>query len=113
MRAATDAKYSLAPGVVIAQPRLILAVDLEFPKTFPDIAFPDIAFPDIAGGECLAQTEAEYNGSNCKQPWIDRHGEPRRVFRDHPSARFRMSAIGPELAFPWFSRVARPQSAKI
>jgi hypothetical protein len=36
--------------------------------------------PDIAGGgKCLGQTEAEYNGSNSKHPWIHRHGEPQRV----------------------------------
>jgi hypothetical protein len=50
MRPATNAEYCFATAVVIAQPRLILAVDLEFPG----------AFPDIAGGECLGQTEAEY-----------------------------------------------------
>src|SRR5262249_32634601 len=36
------------------------------------------AFPDIGCGECLGQTEAEYNGSNSKQPWIHQHGEPQR-----------------------------------
>jgi hypothetical protein len=46
MRPATDAEDGLAPGVVIAQPRLILAVDLEFPG----------AFPDITSGECLGKT---------------------------------------------------------
>jgi hypothetical protein len=66
MRPASDAEYSPAAGVVIAQRRLILSVDLEFPR----------AFPDIVGGECLGQTETEYNGSNSKQPWIHRHGEP-------------------------------------
>jgi len=61
---------------VLRQIRLIRAVGLEFPG----------AFPDIAGGECLGQTEAEYNGSNSKQPWIYRHGEPPARFREHPSA---------------------------
>jgi hypothetical protein len=49
MRPASDAEYSPAAGVVIAQRRLILSVDLEFPR----------AFPDIVGGECLGQTETE------------------------------------------------------
>src|SRR5262249_20125274 len=60
MRPAIDAEYCPASGVVIGQHRAIPAVDLEFPG----------AFPDIACGECLGQTEAEYNGSNSKQPWI-------------------------------------------
>jgi hypothetical protein len=45
-----------------------------------------IEVPIIFGGlsrhrrrGCLGQTEAEYNGSNSKQPWIHRHGEPQRV----------------------------------
>jgi hypothetical protein len=38
MRPATNAEYCFATAVVIAQPRLILAVDLEFPGAFPDIA---------------------------------------------------------------------------
>jgi hypothetical protein len=69
MRTASDAEYSFAPGVVIAQRRLILSVDLIFPG----------ALPDIAGGECLSRTETEYNGSNSRQLWIDRHREPQRV----------------------------------
>src|SRR6516165_8451518 len=66
MHPARDAEYGLATGVVIAQRGLILSVELEFPG----------AFPDIASRECLGQTEAEYNCSNSKQPWIHRHGEP-------------------------------------
>src|SRR5262244_1481005 len=66
MRPAIDAEYCPATGVVIGQHRVIPAVDLEFPG----------AFPDIACRECLGQTEAEYNGSNSKQPWIHRNGEP-------------------------------------
>src|SRR5215471_11773330 len=66
MRPAIDAEYCPATGVVIGQHRVIPAVDLEFPG----------AFPDIASRECLGQTEAEYNCSNSKQPWIHRHGEP-------------------------------------
>jgi hypothetical protein len=45
MRPATDAEDRLARAVVVIQRRLILAVDLEFPS----------AFPDIAGRECLGQ----------------------------------------------------------
>src|SRR5215469_17815598 len=69
MHPASDAEYSPATGVVIAQRRLILSVELEFPGSFPD----------IAGGEYLGQTEAEYNGRDPKQPCIHRHGEPQRV----------------------------------
>lgn len=56
MHPASDAEYSPASGVVIAQRRLILSVELEFPR----------AFPDIAGGECLGKTQAEYNGRDSK-----------------------------------------------
>src|SRR6516165_2794724 len=76
MRPASDAEYSPALGVVIAQRRLILSVELEFPG----------AFPDIAGGECFGQTEAEYNGRDSKQPCIHRHGQPSTCFCEHPSA---------------------------
>jgi hypothetical protein len=79
MRPAIDTEYCPATGVVIGQHRptySVAVVDLEFPG----------AFPDIAGGECFGQSEAEYNGSNSKQPWIHRHGAPPTRFREHPSA---------------------------
>jgi hypothetical protein len=78
MRPAIDAEYCPATGVVIGQHRVtsVAVVDLEFPG----------AFPDIASRECLGQTEDEYNGSNSKEPWIHRHGEPATRFREHPSA---------------------------
>ena len=93
MQPASDAEYSPATGVVIAQRRVIPVVDLEFPG----------AFPDIARGECLGQTEAEYNGSNSKQPCIHRHGEPptrlRLLTRKHlcigraPARRFLLRGV--------------------
>jgi hypothetical protein len=71
MRPTSDAEYSPATGVVIAQRRLILSVDLEFPG----------AFPDIASGEWIGQAEAGNNGNNAKQPLVHPHGETSARFR--------------------------------
>src|SRR5262249_25548180 len=71
MRAAADAKYCLAPGVVIAEPRLILAVDLEFPGALPSI------FRRTAGRRCrIRQPEPRYSDNDSKQPCMRRHGKP-------------------------------------